>query len=221
MRFLLPLLLFISAQAQRFEIRDMSHRNTLSIVSDSALERVVGVASLLWGWVELDLDDLSKGIKGEMEVDLRALDTGIDIRNSVLREKILDTPQFPTATVQFVKWAEAVQGKVGEGQPVSKKVECLLKYRGKNFGLTVPLKIAYFKESDFSKQRLPGNLVRLSTKFSQDITALGVTIPDTLKAVVAKMVEINLDVVGSDKIPAGFTPLPEGPKPKDRETTSK
>ena len=72
-------------RAVRFDMRDGGLRNLVQFTSDAPLEKVVGVSNTITGWLTLDPDKLTEGIKGEFEVDVRAFETGLPSRNEQLR----------------------------------------------------------------------------------------------------------------------------------------
>lgn len=210
----------LHAKVARYELRDMSHRNLLSVSSDGPLERAVGISSWLDGWVELDPENLAAGIKGELVTDLRAMETGVELRDLVMKDKLLQVTQYPRAVAVIKKWAKETSGKLKE-TPSEHPIEVEVEVKGKKVQLTAPLKLAYFPESEFTKARLPGNLLRLSAKFSVQLEQMGIQIPDLMKALIAKSVEISVDAAASDKLPNQRALLPEGPKPKERDPAAK
>ncbi|MCB0403913.1 MAG: hypothetical protein KDD51_03955, partial [Bdellovibrionales bacterium] len=71
----------MASEWTRFEVRDAAQRDVVQFTSDAPLEKVIGVNSSLRGWVALDPNNLSKGVTGEFEVDMRTFDTGMLLRN--------------------------------------------------------------------------------------------------------------------------------------------
>lgn len=201
----------------RFHIKDLSQRNLLSFSVDSLLEKVLAQNSLMRGWVELDLEKLESGVKGEIQFDMRSFQTGSGIRDLVWQDKIFETKQYPDAVLNFLEWGQTVQGTLAKEKTADFLVKAELNYRGKKIPLLVPLKLAYFSESEKTRTKLPGNLLRLSSKMDWDMSQLGLQIPQELKPVVGERIEVVLDAVGTDKLPNEKILLPEGPKPKERE----
>lgn len=204
----------------KFEIRDLTHRNVLAFISDALLEKIIAQFQLVKGYVLLDPENLSSGIQGEMEVDLRTLLTGSQVRDVVIQEQVLDSRQYPSAFLKVNKWAQIVSGKLIEGQSNAHSVEANLSYRGKDIALTLPLKITYFKEGETTRRRLPGNLLKVSSEWDIELSQLGITLSDSLKPLITKKVQVAFDGIGTDKLPNEKVTLPEGPKPKERESSS-
>jgi len=212
---------FASCQAiggpTRFHIKDLSQRNLLSLTVESPLEKVMGQCPLFGGWLELDLDKLESGIQGEIEFDLRSFNSGSGIRDALWQEKILESKLYPQATLKLVQWGQSVKGSLSKDKPMDFLVKAELRWRGKDPSLLVPVKLVYFSESEKTRARLPGNLLRLSGKVEVELAQMGISIPSDLRPVVGERLELVLDAVATDQLPNERVLLPEGPKPKERE----
>jgi len=216
--YLLPVLVSFDAYGapQRFHFKDLSQRNVLSFSIDSPLEKVIAQNSLVRGWIELDLDKLETGIKGEIEFDMRSFQTGSGIRDLVWQEKILETKQYPEAVLKVLEWGQTIKGALTKEKTNDFLVKTELIYREKNLAFLLPIKLAYFTESEKTRSKLPGNLLRLSSRMDWYLSQLGITVPQDLKSVIGERMEVVLDLVGTDKLPNEKILLPEGPKPKER-----
>ncbi len=97
MRFLALLLLFTSlsvAQNTEYHI-DKQANNVVRFISDAPVEDFEGVTDHIDGYCIHEGDDLYRGSEVYFEVDLRTLDTGIDLRNEHMRENYLETDEHP------------------------------------------------------------------------------------------------------------------------------
>ncbi len=65
--------------------------------SHAPLEKFQGKTDQVFGWLEVDLNDLSQPVRMEVEVDLASFDTGKGKRNKHMRENHLETDKFPKA----------------------------------------------------------------------------------------------------------------------------
>lgn len=225
MKYFLLVLAFSSCSLwgalSRFEIRDLSQRNLLSFTSDAPLEKFIAQCHLLKGFVSLDTENLTNGISGELEVDLRTVTTGSQLRDLVLQEQVFELKQYPQAVIRIKKWAQPVSGILKESEAVTHLVEAELQYRSKTFPLRPTLKLTYFKEGDITRRRLPGNLLKISGQSDLELSTLGITLADSLKPLIAPRIQVSFDGVGTDKLPNDKVLLPEGPKPKEREPASR
>ncbi len=205
-------------KAVRFDMRDGLQRNVVHFVSDGTLEKIVGLSNALWGWVELDPENLGKGIKGELEIDMRTFETGIPARNQQLREKIFLVSENPTAKFTIKRLLQTPKKGLLSLQPILLETEGELLLRGVTMPERLSLKVTYMIESEKTRQRLSGNLLRIQTTVTLELARYQIEIPDLWHLRFAPRVEIHLDAIGSDQSPAGAVavPPPEGPKPKER-----
>lgn len=188
----------------------------MAFISEAPLEKMIAQCHLLRGWIELDPQSLESGIKGELELDVRSCETGSGIRDLLLQEKIWEVKQYPTASLALNKWAKETKGSLNEKMDQPHSVELSLNYQGKTVSLEVPLKLSYFVESDKTRNRLPGNLLRISCEKTLALSEVGISIPDELKSTLSSKVDVVFDAVGTSKLPNDKILLPEGPKPKER-----
>lgn len=217
---IIPILFLASLTAfgssVRFEIKDLTQRNLLAFISDAPLEKMIAQCHLLRGWVELDPQQLEAGIQGELELDTRSCETGSGIRDIVLQEKVLTVKEYPTAKIQIKKWVKETRGILSEKAEHGYLAELVVNYRGKTASLEAPLKLSYFSEGEKTRNRLPGNLLKISSQLELPLSSVGVTIPEELKQTLSNKVEVVFDAVGTSRLPNDKILLPEGPKPKER-----
>jgi hypothetical protein len=215
----LTLLVLLSSPVfcARFEVQDLTQRNLFAIVSEAPLEKIVAQCSLFRGFLEVDPLKLESGIQGEIELDLRSCHSGSGLRDMILQEQLLDNKQYPLVLIKLKKWGQEVKGVLSQEEvPAIVLADGEVNYRGKTSQLSVPLKLRFFKESDKSRQRLPGNLVRISSQVEVELGRFGISVPEKLKPIFSKRIEVLFDAVGSDKLPNDKIIFPEGPKPKER-----
>lgn len=198
--------------AARFDMRDAIHRNSILVVSEAPLERVIALTHFVSGAVELEPNNLSAGVKGQIEFDVRTFETGLELHNVQLRDQFLLASEFPTATATFQ--VTGLKGKMIDGEPLKLKPEFDVNLRGIARKVLIPIELTYFKESETTKARLAGNLLRARSLFTIDTSVFGISIPESLKSVFNKSVQVSVELIGSDRLPTGFSPLPEAPKAK-------
>jgi|688.fasta_scaffold174281_1 hypothetical protein len=205
----------------RFEIRDLSQRNFISFISDAPLEKFIAQCHLVKGYISLDPLNLAGGISGELEVDLRTIASGSQLRDIVIQEQVIESKQYSQAMIRLKKWSQPVTGGLKEAESVTHSVEAEVEYRGRTVPLRATLKLTYFKEGDTTRKRLPGNLLKVSGQTDIDLSSLGITLADSLKPLIASKIQVSFEGVGTDKLPNDKVLLPEGPKPKEREPASR
>jgi polyisoprenoid-binding protein YceI len=204
-------LLFYSAlafgQMTHFDMRDAVHRNSILVISEAPFERTIALSHFLTGSVDLDPENLAAGIKGQIEFDTRSFDTGLELRNTQLRDQFLQSAEFPTGSAVFQ--LTGVKGKLRNGETMKLKREGDITIRGVTRKLLIPFELTYFKESEETKARLAGNLLRVRSTFSLDTALFGISIADNLKNLFNKTVQVSVEALGSDRLPVLFSPIPE------------
>lgn len=196
----------------RFDYRDGGLRNVIQFVSDAWLERTVGISNGLGGYIELDPDNLADGVKGEIEFDVRTFQTGVEARNEIIRDKFLLAAENPIAVLALTKLTSASKAKMADGQVVVMRLDGTLKVRNVTKPQTVLMKAVFLKESETTRQRLPGNLLKVSATFDVDLLNYNAAVPDALKSRVARFIQLTLDAIGSDRPPV-FAPPPSLARP--------
>lgn len=189
-------------RAVRFDMRDGGLRNLVQFTSDAPLEKVVGVSNTVTGWLSLDPDRIQDGIKGEFEVDVRAFETGLPSRNEQLRDNILNASAHPVATFKIDRVVATSKPRLVEGAPTLVRIEGSLNMRGITKPQLVIAKLSYFRESSTTKQRLPGNLLKVSATLDIDTEQFQIAMPAGFQALMARYVQVAVDIVGSDRIPS-------------------
>lgn len=196
------------AKPVKFDLRDPFQRNIIRVDADSPLERTSSIINNIRGHLELDPGNLAAGIKGEIQIDLRRLETAVPTKNDFIKEKILQTSEFPMATI-------VVEKAVGSPpKALRDAVGAVIRLSGKATvrNLTQPMewvtKITYYTQSETSKTRMPGNLLRITGQQEVDLTPFGISIPDSMKSRLLPRVSILADLIGSDLSTLDLTTLP-------------
>ncbi len=199
--------------AARFEMKDLAQRNLVMVISDATMERTVAVSHFVSGWIEVSPDNV-ENISGEFELDVRTLETGLELKNLQIRDQLLSSSEFPIAKASFNVALANQKIKLLNGKPHTLKAEVTVKIQQVTKTVPVQLKLTHFKESEESRQRLTGNLLKVSANWDLDLAAFGISIPSKYSALIAKSVQISADLVGTDRLPNNALSLPEGVKKK-------
>lgn len=83
--------------ATDFNIGGPKAADSVFFRSTAKLEFIEGKTSSISGSITCDPDDMSHPISGVIQVDLRTIKTGIDLRDQHMRERHLNTDKFPFA----------------------------------------------------------------------------------------------------------------------------
>ncbi len=189
--------LTVLAKPTRFEVKDIVGRDLVSFVSEAPLDRLVGITNHVAGWLEVDLEN-PQTLRAELEVDMRSFETGIELRNEHFREKYLNTADFPFSSFSLKKSTFPPKSVLTDGKIVQGKLEGELKIRNIVKSVTVAAKLGYFKESELTKQRLGGNLLRLSGIVDIEPNQFGISVNENLKLLIAPKVKAHVNIVGTD-----------------------
>lgn len=199
----------------RFDMRDAGGRNLVYFISEGLLEKTVGITNAVFGFVELDPNRLSDGIKGEFEVDVRTFHTGIAPRDEFLREKLLAASEYSTALFTIQKSTNTTSGILtGDGRGVGVRVEGLLKIKGMERPQGLLFKFSYFRQTEATRQRLPGNLLKLTTHFDIDLKDFGIQVIEKFKHQSSRFVQVSADLLGTDQVFPASTLAPPPPHAK-------
>lgn len=204
------------AQVSQFDMRDGAQRNVVHFVSDAALEKVVGVSTALWGDISLDVGNLSRGIRGELAMDVRTFETGIEARNHSLRDFFFLGTIHPIAKFIPVKIGGLSSTTLKKQTPVTGWMEGDFHFRGIVRRQRVKMSLVYWTQSEETKQRLPGNLLRFRAQMELKLEDYGIDIPKIWSKRFSPTIQIEMDAFGTDKSPALAFDVPDGPKPKER-----
>jgi polyisoprenoid-binding protein YceI len=202
--FFLTLLLGINLFAQTFSVDSKDGRNQASFISDAPFEKIVGLASGLDATVMLNVNDITQKPMGKVKVPINNIKTGIDLRDEHLRSEMwLNSEKFPYAEFQLTGIKNPSSQKLNEGQKVSATLIGKFSVHGVTKDIEVPAILAYFKESEKTKAKAPGNLLVANAEFSINLADFGVKIPDMVVGKVNDDVKITTSFVATDENSSG------------------
>lgn len=199
--------------ATKFEMKDLAQRNLVAINSDATYERTLAVSHFVSGWVEVNPDNLET-FNAEFEMDVRTLDTGLELKNIQLRDQLLSSQEFPIAKAVCQGSYSGQKLKLLDAKAITLKSDCTFKIKNVQKTFPILFKMTYFKESEESRQRLTGNLMKISANWDLELSQFSISIPSKYSALIAKTMQVSIDMVGTDRLPNNALSLPEGIKKK-------
>lgn len=197
LKFMIYLAFFasISLSAQTFNSSGDT-RNQATFESNAPLEDIVGVSNGLVISVNLNPEDLSSA-KGKVSVDLNVLKTGIDLRDQHLRsENWLNTEKNPNAVFELKKIAGA--SKLIDAKPEKVKLHGAFSVNGVTKEIIVDGELTYYKETEKTKSRLEGNLLKVSTEFMIKLNNFGIDIPGMVVGKVDENIKVSATFIATD-----------------------
>lgn len=161
---------------------DPAARNRAEFHSKAILESFVGKAKGITAEFAIDAADLNRA-KGIVTVDLRTLDTGIDLRNKHMRENHLYTDSFPNAVfvLDSVSGAKPLSGS----EPSVLTVHGTMTIHGASRALTTQGTVQTVGDA---------GAIRIQTEFPLKITDYGIPRPEFLFLKLAEEIKIVVDL---------------------------
>jgi polyisoprenoid-binding protein YceI len=199
------LTLAISANAQTtsktFYANDDKKKDVVMFTSQAPLETIVGKTAEIVGIVDVDPTDVSTA-KARFEVDLATLKTGIDMRDTHMREQYLEVAKYPKAIFELTKVVKNSQTTLDDMKPVDLTVEGNFTVHGVTKTITIPMKVTYFKESEGTKSRLPGDIVHVQANWDLLLSDYAINRPQFIILKLDDKQAIDIDVFASTGTPA-------------------
>lgn len=189
------------AKQLKFIIDDALGKDNVSFTSDAPIELIVGRTNMITGEVILDESlDLSKSpVNVFFSVDLASIDTGIALRNEHMRDNFLHTKKYPEATFK-VKKISVDAPKLSDGEPVKLIAKGALSIHGITVEREIPVKVTYFKESEFTHNRFEhGDLIKVQSSFDIPFKDHKIQRPEVLFQKLTDTVTVTVDVYANLK----------------------
>jgi len=167
--------------AREYTVTADPRTDTVRFRSTAKLEFIEGSNHDINGWIDFE-PNKTRIVAGRLQVDLRTLKTGIDLRDRHMRENHLNTDEFPYAYFKL----DSVSGLPSDLQ-TDTQYTCdasgLFFIHGHKRELTAGLTI----EIDQSE-----NLIIVSTRFEIDLDDYEIDRPRALFLKLAKTIEISV-----------------------------
>jgi polyisoprenoid-binding protein YceI len=180
-----------------FIANDELGRDNISFTSDAPIELIVGRTTNVKGKIKIDdsLDLKKMPIQTSFEVDLVSIDTGIPLRNEHMRDNFLETKKHPKAIFKLKKITSDKEAKLSDGVPVKLSAEGDFTVHGITVKKIIPLKVTYFKESDFTHSRFEhGDVIRVQGTFEIPLKEHKIKRPEVIFQKLADTVIVSVDV---------------------------
>ena len=159
-----------------FHIADPMNRNVVSFESDAPLEDIVGTSNMVQGYVVFDPNKPKGGVRGELMVPVTSLDTGIPLRDEHLQSAMwLNAKAHPHITMHINGASKVKKVKsTGDFATYSMTVQGEFSVNGKSQKVKIPVKVTFLKQSEQTKQLLPGDLLAGRGEFEVSLSDHGV-----------------------------------------------
>lgn len=202
---LVLLQIFVISRGQTlstFHVDDPFFRNIVQFRTEAPLEDILGVTYHITGSLQFDPEDLT-GDRSEarFEVELTTLDTGIDLRNADLKEEYLHTDQYPTAVFTLEKIIRAAPSRLEPNKPILLTASGTFALHGVTRNMEVEMKVTYLPETQVTRFKLPGNLLKIVGEFDVNLADYAIEIPRMAVLRVGEVAHVRLDLFATDAEP--------------------
>lgn len=182
-----------AAHGKEFMVGD--NRNVFTFESKAPLEKIVGTTSKITGKVHLDPKDITKHTMATFSLDLASMKTGIGLRDEHMRDGYLETSKYPHAVLTIEKVISASQKMLADQKPITVDAVGTLTLHGVKKPVTIKnANITYFKESEATRGKMPGDLLHVEGGFSIQLPDYNIKVPQKLFLKLDKTIKVNVDL---------------------------
>ena len=182
---------------QSFSFKDKMGSNQATFYSSAPLEDITGMSTDVWGNVSFDVADIVNTLEGEVKISTASLKSGIDLRDEHIRsDNWLNAEKYPEITFNINDVNDVNEI---DANKIKATVTGEFTVHGVTKDITSEVELTYLEESEFTKIRLPGDLLGVKAKFNIKLSDFGVQ-NMALGKRVADEIEITVNIVGSNKI---------------------
>lgn len=188
-----PVLSFAQG-GQVFRFNDKNARDTVSFSLHAPFERINGLSNTITGEVRVEKDKVS----GAFRVPVNSIKTGNSLRDEHLQnDRWLDAEKHPDILFTFndVK----LPSELKPGQEVKLTAEGEFTIHGIKRKEQVEVTGTWFKESEETKFRAPGDLLHLTASFKIPIEQYGIKRTQALLLKVGDTANVSVDAWGSTR----------------------
>ena len=189
--------LFSLSKPIEFIVNDELGRDNVSFTSDAPIELIVGRTTAVKGKIKIDdtLDLKKISVEASFEVDLATIDTGIKLRDEHMRDNFLETKKYPKAIFKLKKIIPGTETKLIDSASLKLSAEGDFTVHGVTVKKTIPLKVTYFRESDFTHNRFEhGDVIRIQSTFEVPLKEHKIKRPEVIFQKLTDTVIVSIDV---------------------------
>ncbi len=183
----LPALLLcaLPVWGETFLIEAQGGRNSIQVHSKTQVDSFISHTQNVTGRIELDLASPGSNLAGYVEVGLGSLDTGIPRRNRHMREKVLETAQFPSVKFTLRGVRDPLPAPIPEGKPIPVTVLGQLALHGVEKRIEAPLEVIYHRA---------GHELAITGRFSLLLSTYDIKAPRFLLVKVADEQQVSFSL---------------------------
>ena len=192
-----------------FYIADPMARNAVSFASRAPLEDIIGTTNQIVGYVVFDPTNPTKGVRGQLNVAVASLATGIPLRDEHLHGgEWLGAKCFPEISfrIENVKNVKVVN-ETGSSKTYEMLVIGAFSLHGKTKQVEVPARMTYLPESELTRQKMAGDLVAGRTSFNVALKDFGIKgFEGVVGSKVSETISVEVSFIATNKKPSAMNP---------------
>jgi polyisoprenoid-binding protein YceI len=188
------------------------NRNVFTFESKAPLEKIVGTSSKIMGKMQVNPKDITKNMMVKFELDLASMKTGIGLRDEHMRDNFLETAKYPKAVLTVEKLTNVSQKALMDQKPITVDAVGTLELHGVLKPVTIKnVKVTYFKESNATKAKMPGDLLHIEGGFSIKLPDYNIKVPQMIMLKLDENIKVNVDVFATTAMPSSMAANPCNP----------
>ncbi len=204
-----------------FYVSDAMGRDSITFTSRAPLEDITGTSNRIVGYVAFDPEDPKKGGAGQFTVPVSSLTTGIPLRDEHLHSEMwLDSQNHPEVKLVIKKVRNVRKSKSGGITTFTAVLDGELSLHGQTRKVQVRgARFAYLPESDRTKARAPGDLLKGQASFTVNLKDFKIKgMEGVIGSKVSEKISVGVSFVGSTKAGSANPCNPCNPCAKKRKT---
>ena len=175
----------VFAQSRTYDVRP-GEKSTATFHAEDTYDSFDGSTNRVSGSITAD-PAAPQNASVVLKVDVRALDTGVALRNKEMRDKYLDAGKFPDA--EFTSVSVSGPASIAVNAPEDIKVTGDFALRGVTKRLTIPVRVVL----------IPDGRIHATSSFSVHMPDFGIDVPNNVLVTVNNDVPVRLDIWAASK----------------------
>ncbi len=180
----------VSGMEKTFTIYTESFQK-ITFISNAAVESFEGTTNVVSGNIKVDPDNLSSAT-GMCKVDMRTLDTGINLRNTHMRENHLHTKDYPYSVFNLKSIEGASSLKPGEKVNFTAKGEFEL--HGVKREIEIPLQAEWSQNTKETPVKGAAEAIHITGEFSVALADYKIPLPQFLFMKLSDTQIVKIDI---------------------------
>jgi len=163
----------------------------ITFISKASMESFEGTTNVVSGVIKIDAENLSDAT-AMCKVDMRTLDTGINLRNTHMRENHLHTKDFPYS--QFNLKSITGASSIKAGGPIDFTVKGEFELHGVKKEIEIPLHVEWVQNTQGTPVKGAAEALHITGEFSVALADYKIPLPQFLFMRLSETQIININI---------------------------